>query len=205
MTVLPKRITRKQLQGVAAQYGNELPEWRLAYGGLALVRDYFPIRQQIGFEALSSGAYRPAHGIRALPLPVSRMLFQFLSVPGRELQFGRHEGHWREMLARMEVQFLPPVRMPLDIAEVAKLAERKARPTVNDSAMLAILYAWLRRYDQAIDRCREMQSYPTPTLAPRTDWEEQMKAFGRRLVAAIEGGNEREMLLHSAEEARAEE
>lgn len=201
MTTLPTRMKHRQLVGVVKQFAEHFPGWKIIHGNQAIVRELFPIRQQISFEALRSGAYRPSHVMASLPVPLCSMLFQFLSIPGRELQYKWHNNHWKEMLDRMDQQFVPSVRRPLDILEVTALCEWEARPTVNDGMMLATLYAWLGRSSQAIDKCREMQSYPPPALAPRIDWDQRMQAFARDLVTAIERGVEREFLERSAEEA----
>lgn len=196
-----RKISRRQLQAVVSQYEVALPGWQAVHDGQALARDEFPIRQQIGFEALPSGAYRPAHGIQALPVPTSRMLFRYLEIPGREMQYSRHDGHWPEMLSRMEGQFQPSIDKPLDLVDVLGQCERQAEQTVNDYAILSVLCAWLGRRDQAIGLCRSMQSFPAGAHAPITTWEQQMKRFGRDLVSAIEAGSERDFLRELAKNA----
>jgi hypothetical protein len=57
--------------------------------------------------------------------------------------------------------------------------------------MLAILHAYLGENDAAIACCDRMQAIGPPGLAPRLDWEENHKAFGRKLRAAIEAGEGR--------------
>jgi hypothetical protein len=71
---------------------------------------------------------------------------------------------------------------------------QQARPMTNDQCMLAILHAYLGERDAALACCDRMQTLPPPTLAPRLDWEERHKEFGRELRRAVEAGKEREFL-----------
>lgn len=191
-------MTRRQLVDVVAQYAEHLPGWAVIHRGQVIAREAFPIRQEIGFEALNSGAYRPSHAIVAMPAPPSAMLFGFLSVPRREVQYKWHDKHRLEVLAKMEAEFIPNIRQPLDILEVTSLCQATARPVVSDDLMLAILFAWEKRYGEAIDKCRQMQSRAPPSLAPRLDWEASMKNIGLDLVVAIEAGAERDLLRRLA-------
>lgn len=97
-------------------------------------------------------------------------------------------------MAAMEEQFRPSIRKPLDLREVKSLCEQAARESTNDLCMLAILNAYLGDKEQALSCCERMQTLPPPTLAPRLDWEQRHKEFGRQLRQAIEAGNERQFL-----------
>lgn len=110
------------------------------------------------------------------------------------VEYEGHERNWRAMLIAMDSQFKPSIRKPLDIAEVLELCEAEARETTNDLAMLAILYAWLERDDDAWRCCERMQSSPLPTLAPMPQWEQEMKSFGHSLAREIEVGGGRKFL-----------
>jgi hypothetical protein len=150
--------------------------------------------QQIGFEALRSGAYRPMAVIWALPLPSVAMLHQFLDIKHSEILLREHPSKWKAVVAAMEQQFLPPIRRPLDLREVKGLCEQEAGERTNDLCMLAILNAYLEEKEQALACCERMQTVPSPTLAPRLDWEERHKEFGRQLQRAIEAGIEHQFL-----------
>jgi hypothetical protein len=193
MMSIPKPMTKKQLKDVVCEYATAFPDWTI-FEDNAFVREHGPIQQMIWFQKLRSGAYRPTHVVRALPIVISRMLTQMLDVRNRETDYKRHKTRWRDVVGAMEQQFKPSIRKPLDIAEVASLCEAEARETTNDLVMLAILYAWLGRRDKALSCCTRMQSCAPPTLAPVPEWEEQMKAFGRALAQAVETGAERGFL-----------
>jgi len=186
-------LTKKQLKEVVECYAAVFPDWKIIDGD-RLVRSCGPILQQIGFEALRSGAYRPAAGIRALPLPTVRMLPQFLDIKHVQILLREHATKWQGVVAAMEQQFRPSIRKPLDLREVKGLCEQEARESTNDLCMLAILNAYLGEKEQALSCCERMQTVPPPTLAPRLDWEQRHREFGRQLRQAIEAGSERQFL-----------
>ncbi|MCB9933084.1 MAG: hypothetical protein H6841_06660 [Planctomycetes bacterium] len=110
------------------------------------------------------------------------------------------------MAAAMQQQFQPPVLKPIDLREVLELCKgraRECRESTNDHCMLAILHAYLGENDEAIAHCDRMQLVNPPELAPRLDWEERHKEFGRQLRKAIEAGEGRLFLDTAA--ATAEE
>jgi hypothetical protein len=197
---IPLPMSKTQLTNVAKCYATVFPGWEM-FGGVGFFRIEGPIRQQIAFEALPSGAYRPSCGIRALSLPSARMLFQHLDVRHRQVLLRQHESRWGEVVAAMEQQFSPAIRKPIDLDEVVSLCEREARNATNDLAMLAILYAWLGRNQEAIDRCQRMEQAPAPTLAPRLDWERRHIEFGRDLVKAIAAGKARQFIETASNES----
>lgn len=190
---IPLPITKRQLAEIVACYAMMFPDWKLVEGD-RLERSSGPIVQQIGFEALRSGAYRPAGVIWVSSLPTVAMLHQFLDVKHRQILLREHASKWGAVVAAMEQQFRPPVRKPLDLYEIRSLCEHAARGSTNDLCMLAILHAYLGENEKALSCCERMQALPPPSLAPRLDWEQRHKEFGQRLRAAIEAGNGRQFL-----------
>lgn len=188
-----KPLTNKQLGDVVDQYASMFPDWQV-FGRVGFFRTRGPVRQQIGFEALRTGAYRPAHTIVALPLPTSGMLHQDLDIRNRQIYLRHHASRWLDVVAAMEAQFRPDVRKPLDLEEVTDLCEHQARNSTNDLAMLAILYAWLGRKIEAIHCCEKMADAPMPTLAPVPEWQRDRIAFGQELVRQIHAGTDRQFL-----------
>jgi hypothetical protein len=172
------------------------PDWKLTEGD-RLERSCGPIVQEIGFEALSFGPYRPMAVLWALPLPTVSMLHQFLDVKHSHVRLRDHPQKWKDVVAAMEQQFRPSIRKPLDVGEIKVLCEQEAlekKESTNDLCMLAILNAYLGEDELALSYCRRMQTVPPPTLAPQLDWEERHKEFGRQLRQAIEQGKVREFL-----------
>jgi hypothetical protein len=190
---IPRPLTKKQLAEVVGCYASAFPGWQLV-GGVCLVRTHGPVLQQIGFEALRSGAYRPAMGIEALPLPTAWMLPQFLDIKHRQTLLRQHASKWRDVVVAMERQFRPSVRAPLDLREVRALCQQEARETTSNLCMLAILSASLGEGERALAYCDRAERAPPPTLAPRLDWERRHVEFARQLRAAIEIGDERRFL-----------
>ncbi|MCD4825804.1 MAG: hypothetical protein K8S55_14520 [Phycisphaerae bacterium] len=186
-------ITKKQLREIVQCYAAVLPEWEIV-GGDSMVRSEGPVTQQIGFESLRSGAYRPAMGIRALPLPTVAMLHQFLDIKHRETFLREHPSRWENVATAMEQQFRPSIRKPLDLREVKILCEQEAGESTNDLCMLAILSAYLGDSEEALSYCDRMQALSPPALAPQLEWEQRHKEFGRQLREAIQAGNERQFL-----------
>ncbi len=186
-------LTKKQLSEVVDCYAATFSGWQLI-NGLVFARTHGPIVQHVGIDTLSYKAYRPWSGIRATALPTVRMLHQLLDVKHRQVELRAHPTRWKDIVEAMEQQFRPPIRKPLDLREVRGLCEQAAKESTNDLCMLAILHAYLGEKEQALSCCERMQTLPPPTLAPRLDWEERHKEFGRELRRAVEAGNERQFL-----------
>jgi hypothetical protein len=186
-------LTKKQLNEIVSCYAPMFAEWECVKGQV-FTRTHGPIMQCVGIEPLRYKAYRPWSSIRATPLPTVRMLHQVLDIKHRAVELRAHPLKWKEVMAAMEEQFEPPIRKPLDLREIGGLCEQRARQSTNDLCMLAILNAYTGETEKALISCEQMQSLPAPTLAPRLDWEERHKEFGRQLRQAIEAGKERQFL-----------
>ncbi len=186
-------MTKKELREVVQCYATAFPDWKII-NGQVFSRSYGPIEQYVGIETLRYKAYRPWSAIRCLPLFTVRMLHQVLDIKHRHIELRVHPTKWKDVIVTMEQQFRPAIRKPLDLWEVKYLCEQEARESTNDLCMLAILNAYLGEKEKAISCCQKMQTVPPPTLAPRLDWEQQHREFGRQLRQAIEQGKAREFL-----------
>ena len=196
-------MTKKQLAEIVECYATVFQGWELV-NGQVFRRTHGPIVQHAGIEQLRYKAYRPWSGIRALPLPTVSMLHQFLDIKHKHVEFRAHPTKWQSVVTAMEQQFRPPIRKPLALGEIKELCEKalrenEDRESTRSLCMLAILNAYLGEKEQALSCCERMQTLPPPTLAPRLDWEQRHKEFGRELRGAIEAGNEREFLATAAE------
>ena len=194
-----KRMTKKQIKEIVAEYATHFPGWELLSDGTAFLRKTGPIRQMIWFQALRTGDYRPTHGVSSLVLPKAyiRMLPQLLDVRNRESNLKQHEKRMPSMLVAMDQQFQPNIRKPLDVADVLELCEAEAGTmpdTANNMTMLAILTAWLDRNEEALVYCERLQNCSPVRLAPMPEWEEAMGEFGVALADAIEAGRGRSFL-----------
>jgi hypothetical protein len=184
---------------IVSDYQFMLPGW-LRLHREVLGREAFPIRQTIWFQPLRTGAYRPMHGVETLPLGEARpgMLPQLLSARQGQLSLSKHESRKAEVLQAMKDQFRPAIDKPLDIDEVLVLCEAQSRGVFNDLAMLAILYAWRGRREDALACCRRLQGPAPPVIAPVLERDDAMREFGRALIKAIEAGREKEFLREQA-------
>ena len=130
-------ITKKQLAEIVNCYATAFPDWKIVGGG-RLVRICFPVLQQIGFEALSSGSYRPSMVMRALPFQGIKMLSQQLGVKHRQLNLREHPLYWQKVVTAMEREFVPSVRQPLELPKVEKY-----EPTDSGESPLAAISDWV--------------------------------------------------------------
>jgi hypothetical protein len=191
-------LNKRQLAEIVDYYATAFAGWDLINGEV-FARAQGPIVQHLGFEPLRYAAYRPWSAIGTLPLPTVRMLHQMLDVKHRQIEMRAHPTRWTSVVEAIEQQFYPSVRKPLNLEEVKGRCEQSARESTNDLCMLAILSAYLGNKEQALSYCDRIQTSPLPTLAPRLDWEQRHKEFGRQLRQAIEAGTERQFLDTTAE------
>lgn len=185
MAIKTKPLTKRQLSEIVACYHAEFSEWK-AVGSERLVRMNGPIAQQIGFERLRSGAYRPSAGIRILVARDAAMLHQFLDLRNREIFLREHDSVWRRVVGAMEEQFVPRVRGPLRLDEVRDLCEKSGGERTSDVYALGALNAYLGETERALmwlDRLQQLAEENPQDLA---DWEREDVELGRKLRIAIE-------------------
>jgi hypothetical protein len=182
-----KPLTKKQLREIVACYHTRFPGW-LAVGGDRIVRFTGPVLQQIGFEALSGGDYRPASVVRILAAPGAGMLDQFLDVKHRQASLLSHTSRWQLIVAAMEAQIVPSIRLPLDPTEVLRLCEQTAsnRSRKPYAFALAGLNAAMGDFSRAkhwIEMYRKQISTMQDGLM---EWEREQLDFLQQLQVAID-------------------
>lgn len=192
-------LTKKQLVGYFQPYRDALPDWGTEYD-VMLTRTHGPLRQAIHFQALRSGAYRPSHAVDILvrvPDGCS-ILHRHLDVKHREVLPRDHAAKWPLVLRAMEEQFLPPIRKPLDVAEVLRLAEaetdRDHIANINYLTGLTVLNAYLGKAERAIFWCGRVEETAAHLGRPLGDWETRKRCFILDLQQAIKAGKEQEFL-----------
>lgn len=189
MCVQHKPLTTAQLVAYFNAYRDTFPNWTVEHEA-TLTRTTWPIKQIIDFQALRSGAYRPSCVVAILPAPENcHLLNKWLDIKHREILPREHPTKWPMVLAAMDEQFLPPIRMPLDVAHVLKLAEdeavRDSIVNVNYSCGLATLNAYVGKLDRAIWWCDRLEDQLATLGRNPADWELRKGAFTRQLRDAI--------------------
>ncbi|MCY2987167.1 MAG: hypothetical protein NTY19_04765 [Planctomycetota bacterium] len=188
-----KRLTKKQLADIVDVYHTKFSQWTVI-GGERLVRLNGPVLQQIGFEILRSGAYRPSSGVRFLVAPGAAMLHQFLDIRHREILLREHGAAWERVIDAMEQQFVPSVRNPLRVEEVRDLCEHAAGQNTNACYGLAALNAYLGDTSRALVWCDRLNASVAASDPEPAAWQLEHLEFGRKLRDAIQEGKERSFL-----------
>jgi hypothetical protein len=194
-------LTKKQLIDYFHVYRAAFPDWVVEHD-VVLTRVHGPLKQNIAFEALRSGAYRPSCGIDILlRIPDGcGILDQFLDVKHRQVLPREHATKWPLVLKAMEEQFMPPIRKPLEVTETLELAEDVVRLNpdninINFSTALAALNAYLGDAQRALYWCDRVAESAANKSRGLADWEARKTKFIRELRQSIEDGKEREFLV----------
>lgn len=190
-----KPLTKKQLKVYFEDYRTAFPDWSVEHE-VVLVRSRWPLVQRISFEALRSGAYRPSCSVEAAIVPGVRILHRFLDVKHRQVNPLGHASRWRGVVAAMEEQFQPPIRTPLEVAEVLQLAEEEvSRDKIdnpNHFSVLAALNGFTGDTKRAAWWCTRVEDWMTRAETPVWDWALQRARYTRGLWKAIEEGRQSE-------------
>lgn len=183
-----KPLTKSQLSEVVACYGKAFPGWDVV-AGERLVRSSGPLLQQIGFEALRSGAYRPSVAVRVLIAPGVVLLPQFLDVRHREIFAREHASKWERVVAAIEQQVRPSVRAPLDVRDVIDLGTKSTAGSANDMCGLAALNAYIGNSDEALGWCKRLDDKMQVANRQLEEWEAAYLRYTKDLAVAIHAGN----------------
>lgn len=182
-----KKISKKQLAEIVACYEKVFPGWELV-AGERLLRRSGPVLQQIGFEALRSGAYRPSAAIRVLIAPGILLLPQFLDIRHREISPREHERKWEQVVAAIEQQILPSVRAPLRIEDIIELTTKNLAGSTNDMCGLAALHAYVGNDNEALVWCQRVVSKLQLSDHELKEWELAHLEYVKKLSNAINSG-----------------
>ena len=195
-------LTKKHLLDCFRNYREAFPDWAVEHD-VVLSRVNGAVRQQIGFQALRTGAYRPSCSIQVLLVPeFCYVLQQWLDVKHREVSLREHATKWPSVVKAMEEQFLPPIRNPLSVVETLRLAEedteRNGIDNLNNSTGLAALNAYQGNLERALYWCDRVKTCSAKMERQLGEWEVRKVEFVTQLLHAIDEGRER-MFLASAQ------
>ena len=184
-----KPLTKSELSEIVAFYGKAFPDWQIMEGE-RLTRSNGPLLQQIGFEALRSGAYRPSTAVRVLIAPNVVLLPQYLDLRHREVFPKEHLSKWERVVQAIEQQFKPSVRAPLDIQEVINLCTQSTNGSANDMCGLAALNAYIGNSTAALEWCGKLDEKFLAIGRSLEEWELRYLNYSKELTASIRAGKE---------------
>lgn len=186
-----QELTKKELAAYFKVYRDAFPDWKVEHE-VVLTRTAGPIAQFISFQGLSYGAYRPECMIDVYGPPDrgSRLLYQMLDVKHRQVERRQHATEWPKVLRAIKEQFVPDARKPLEIVEVLRLAEEEAEKGANVRYFngVAMLNAYLERFDRAAEWCGRAVASLEPSGDELVGWQRDQADFARQLNGAIEQG-----------------
>ncbi len=192
-------LTKKELKAFFEPYRQTFSDWEVEHD-VVLARKQGPLRQTIYIEGLRYAAYRPGHSVRLLiNIPDGcDLLHQFLDGKNRQVERREHPTKWSLVLKAMEEQFLPSIRLPLNVAETLRLAEEEARQdgfdNINSLTGLAVLNAYLENPERAVYWCGRVEETAANLERPLGDWETRKRQYALDLKQAIKIGEERKFL-----------
>lgn len=149
-----RRMTLSELEPFVAQYHAQFPGWKRTFKE-AFGRENGPIAQEIFFERLSYGTYRPASIIRFFVAPSGSAFHQFLAPPARESRPGEHDNRFPKIVEAMHKEIVPPVDGPLIPEDILRRYENQKQHRSPDAYHLAALNAYLGNEDRALHWCKE--------------------------------------------------
>lgn len=193
-----KPLTKAELKKYFNEYRDAFPDWFVKHQML-LARRTGPIEQHIYFQSLRWGAYRPSCSIHVDGPGIGfQLLNRMLDVKHREVRPIEHVKKFPLVLEAMQQQFVPSVQKPLDVEEVARLAEQDVidgrAGKIPYLLAIMILCAYLKNYDRALYWHERVESNLVSQPYARPDYEMRHVQLSRQLNEAIRSGNPEPLL-----------
>jgi hypothetical protein len=189
MAIRIQPMTAQDLAKYFQDYRHEFPDWTVKYE-TTLCRSDGPIEQQISFQALRAGSYRPSCCIRVRGPGVGfQLLNRWLDVRHQQVWPREHDTKFSGVLKAMEEQFVPSIRKPLRMAEVIGLAESDTG-NLQHSTGLALLNAYIGDARRALHWCHHANEQMKGLGRAPVEWEAQHAQLISDLEEAIRGGRE---------------
>lgn len=161
------------------------PAWRLV-GKDRLVREAGPVVQQIGFERLRTGEYRPTGAVRVLVAPHSAGLHRDLNIKVRSILPRQHERKLPDVVRAIRAEFVPSVEKPLDANEVLAIYLSENPLKAHDAYAIAALAAYLKQDKVALDWCQKFDDLIQGQAMP--EWQCRQKDLVDRVRGWISEG-----------------
>ena len=181
-----KKLKKKELLAYFDVYRSAFPDWQ-GEPDAQISRTHGPLKQQIGMEALLTGAYRLSSAVELLlNMPKPRhILTCHLDIRHRDIYPREHLAKWQSAVKAMEEQFVPPPRRPLEVAETLRLAELEVERdnivNMHYSACLAALNASHGNLTRAQYWCDRLKQQSTSRGRELPEWAIEKVNFGAEL------------------------
>jgi hypothetical protein len=187
-------MTLKELEPIVADYHRALPNWHVLEKEL-IARESGPILQYIGFERLSTGAYRVQYGIYYLCVADRDGGFvpNYLSVK-QSIHARAHNSMRDKVVEAIHKEIVPSVDALLDPEQVLSLHEAHEPIRSPDAHHLAALNACLGHDDRALYWCCRFPELVEETGLGWHEWDYKRQAFLESLKQWIEAGEAKEQL-----------
>jgi hypothetical protein len=149
-----ERISLRELEPFVDQFYAYFPNWKRidldAFG-----REAGPIAQEIFFERLSYGTYRPTSYIRIFPVHSGTAFHQFLTVV-TSVRPCDHPSKFPRIVEAMHKEIVPSVDAPLSPEDILRRFEQREQYDKDVKAHdLAALNAYLGHDDRALYWCEQ--------------------------------------------------
>lgn len=186
-------MTKVELRGYVAAYEILFKDWNRREG-IGYFRFSGPFVQQIWFENLRSGAYRPVMTVAVLLSGGGATLHQFLDFPNREILPRDHDRKHENVCKAMRGEFRPEISLPLDGRDVLGLFIEQAIDRINDASTLAALYAYFGEIELAKEKISSIRRLAA-AKEELFDWERERIRETEALSSAINEGQHKPHLL----------
>jgi hypothetical protein len=189
-------MTAKELRPFVDDYHRAFPDWQLLEGGELFGRESGPLLQYIGFERLSTGAYRPTCGIYYLCVPDrdGSLGPQWLNVKVRQVKAREHESFREKVLEAIHTEIVPNVDAQLDADQVLRMHEAYEFIRSPDAHSLAALNAYLGNDDRALFWCLEFPRLVEQLGLGWQDFDVKRREFLEQLEKWIRAGEAKQQL-----------
>jgi len=186
MTATKRQMSAAGLRGIVDDFRQRaFPHWRLI-GNDRLVRESGPVVQQIGFERLRTGEYRPTGCIRVLVAPENAGLHRFLNVRDRSVFPEQHRDKFDDVVRAIRREFVPCVDEPLDAETSLAIYASEMPLQSGDAVAIAALAAYLSKWEIAAEWCEKLIEMIGDGDIP--GWQRTQKQFADSLAKWIESG-----------------
>lgn len=186
MSRIKEPIFPRALRSIVKDYQETaFPDWDLMWGS-ALVRRTGPVLQQIGFESLRSGEYRPMGSVRVLVVPDGGGLDRFLNIKDRSVLPEHHASKISDVVQAIHQEFIPSVSTPLNAENVLDVYAAESAIQSADALAIAGLAAFLGRYEVADEWCNRLETLTAGEDLPA--WKAAQRDFGQSIQVWIQAG-----------------